>query len=185
MESKTSSLVARLGMLGLKCAEVPLNRPCSAITALATFPMYMVANVHAWTADRQFKLPLVDIPGSEAIREAFVLGKQEGRMDMDREHRHVVGTLLAAPKPSDRVIYEFALETLVQYLEQAEPALADAIRTGVARRIVAVARASGEGYLGRGPSVSPEERECISHIGAMLHLGTTPAATAALDELNA
>ena len=184
MEAKTLSLVERLGMLGLKCDEVAFNRPCSAITALATFPMYMVANVHAWTTDRQFKVPLVDIPGSEAIREAFVLGKEEGRLEISREHRHVVGTLLTAPKPSDRVIYEFALETLAQYLEQAEPALADVIRTGVARTIVAAARASGEGFLGRGPKVSPEERDCISHIGTMLQLAATPAAAAALEKLN-
>jgi hypothetical protein len=185
METTTSSLIQRLMMLGLKCDEVPRDHPSSAITALAVFPMYMVANVHGWTTDRQFKVPLVDIPGSEAIREAFAIGKAEANLPMSREHRHVLGTLLTHAKPSDQVIYEYALETLAQFLGQAEPALADVIRTGVARTIVAVARASGEGFLGKGPKVSPEERACISRIGTVLNLASTPAAVAALAALDA
>jgi hypothetical protein len=184
MATTASTLIQQLALLGLKCDEVPKDHASSAIMALAAFPMYMVANVHGWTSDRQFKVPLVDIPGSEAIREAFALGKAEAALPLSREHRHVLGTLLSHAKPSDQVIYEFALETLVQFLAQADAALAAVIRTGVARTIVAVARASGEGFLGKGPKVSPEERSCISHIATVLNLGSTPAAATALAELD-
>lgn len=185
MDTRSPTLVERLNRLGLSCDDVPLDRASSAVTALAAFPMYMVANVHAWTADRQFTLPLVDIPGAEGIREAFALGKQEGRLELSREHRRVIGTLLTSAKPSDRVIYEYALETLAAFLGQAEPAVADAVRAGVARTIVAVARASGEGVFGSGPRVSPEERACIAQIATALRLDASPAAVAALDKLDA
>ena len=184
MLSRNLSLIERLGLLGLRCDEVPRDHLSSVLTALASFPMYMVANVSAWMTGRDHRIPLTDLPGVAVIREAFVIGEVEARGEMSREHRHVLGSLLSTPKLSDRVIYEFALETLNQALEEVEPAVADVIRTGVARTIVAVARASGEGFLGLGPKVSPEERACISHIATTLHLGDTPAAAEALARID-
>ena len=89
------------------------------------------------------------------IRESFVIGEAEARVEMSREHRHLLGTLLSAPKPPDRVIYEYALETLAQFLAEAKPALADAILAGVARTIIAVARRIGRGLPGPGSEGQP------------------------------
>jgi hypothetical protein len=164
-------------MLGLKCQEVPLDRVSSPIAALACFPMYMVANLHGWTSDRQFKIPLIDIQGLEAFREALVIGEEEGRLEMAPEHRKVVDSMLAAARPPGRVIYEYALETLKQYLAVAQPAVGERLRALVARMVVDVAQASGKGLFGTGEKVSPQERECISHIAAELRL--TDAAKAA------
>jgi hypothetical protein len=177
MSSASSEVVSRLQMLGLKCEDVPLDRINSPIAALACFPMYMVANVHGWTSDRQFKIPLLDIQGLEAFREAFVIGKEEARLEMNPEHRKVVDSMLTTARPPDRVIYEYALETLKRYLAIAQPAVGDGIRTLVARMVVDVARASGKGIFGTGEKVGPEERECITHIAAELRL--TDAARAA------
>jgi hypothetical protein len=170
-------------MLGLKCQDVPLDRVSSAIAALACFPMYMVANVHGWTSDRQFKIPLLDIQGLEAFREAFVIGEEEARLEMTPEHRKVVDSMLTTARPADRVIYEYALETLKQYLVAAQPTVGERLRTLVARMIVDVAKASGKGIFGTGEKVSPQERECISHIAAELRLTDTASASEILHQL--
>src|ERR1041385_1376353 len=96
MSSATSQVVSRLQMLGLKCDDVPLDNVNSPIAALACFPMYMVANVHGWTSDRQFRVPVLDIQGVEAFREALVIGKEEARLEMTPEHRKVVDSMLSA-----------------------------------------------------------------------------------------
>lgn len=184
MDARDRSLLQRMEWLGLTCDELPTDRLSSALTALAAFPMYMVANCPAWTSGKRRHVPGINAPGAAMIRESFVIGEEEGRVEMERQHRHVLGTLLSVPKPSDRVIYEFALETLNLFLEAASPALADAVRTSIARTIVCVARASGEGFLGMGPLVSMEERACISHIATTLHLAATPDAVSALDAID-
>jgi len=166
-----------------KCEEVPLDRISSPITALACFPMYMVANVHGWTSDRQFKIPLLDIQGWEAFREAFVIGEEEARLEINPEHRKVVDSMLNTARPSDRVIYEYALETLKRYLAIAQPAVGERIRNLVARMVVDVAKASGKGIFGTGEKVSPQERECINHIAAELRLTDTARTAEILKEL--
>ncbi|MGL4550135.1 MAG: hypothetical protein ACRC33_03015 [Gemmataceae bacterium] len=179
----TASVVARLQMLGLQCDDVPADRVSSAVAALACFPMYMVANVHGWTADRQFKLPLLDIQGSEAFREAVAIGGQEARLEISSEHGKVVGSMLTSAKPPDRVIYEYALATLKEYLAVAHPAVADGLRAAVARMVVTVAKASGEYLFGLGEKVCPEERECIRRIASELQLAQSPKAAAELAKL--
>jgi hypothetical protein len=180
MSSATSQVVARLKEVGLNCEDVPLDRVSSAIAALACFPMYMVANVHGWTSDRQFKIPFLDIQGSEAIREAFAIGEEEASLGLAGEHLKVVDRLLSN---TDHVLYEHALETLKEYLALAQPAVVDKVRTLVARMVVHVAKASGKGIFGTGEKVSPQERECINQIAAELRLADTPKAAEILSSL--
>jgi hypothetical protein len=183
MSSALTEVVSRLQMLGLKCDEVPVDRVSSPVAALACFPMYMVANVHGWTADHQFKVPVLDLQGLEALREAFVIGEEEARLEMTAEHRKVVDSMLKPVRPPDRVVYEYALETLKAYLTVAQPGVAERLRTVVARTIVDVARAAGKGLFGRGEKVSPHERECIAHITAELRLAEAPRAAEILGTL--
>jgi hypothetical protein len=170
-------------MLGLKCDDVPVDRVTSPIAALACFPMYMVANLHGWTADRQFKVPLFDIQGIEAIREGFVIGEEEARVEITAEHRKVVDSMLSPARPPDRVVYEYALETLKRYLAVAQPGVAERLRALVARTVVDVAKASGKGLFGTGEKVSPQERECIAHIATELLLADAPKAAEILKTL--
>jgi hypothetical protein len=183
MNSTPPDLVSRLRMLGLACDDVPLDRVSSPIAALACFPMYMVANVHGWTSDRQFKVPVVNVHGLEAFREAFAIGKEEARLPMTAEHRKVVDSMLADVRPPDRVIYEYALETLKGFLAVASPAVAERVRVLVTRTVVDVARASGKGVLGTGEKLSPQERECIGHIAAELQLAESMNAAGLLTGL--
>ena len=183
MSSATTEVVSRLHMLGLKCDDAPLDRVSSPIAALACFPMYMVANVHGWTSDHKFKIPLLDIQGLEAFREAFVIGEEEARLDMTAEHRKVVDSLLATVRPPDRIIYEYALETLKLYLAVAGADVAERVRVLVARMVVDVARAAGKGLFGTGEKVSPQERECIAHITEELKLREAPKAAETLNKL--
>lgn len=177
MDTPATRLLDRLNRLGLHCTEVPLDRLSSAVAALACFPMYMVANLHGWTTEKQFKVPLVDFPGFEAIREAVAIGEQEARMHVAKEHGKVLATMLSTARPPDRVVYEYALDTLREFLVAATPAVADEVRTAVARMVVAVAQASGKRLFGTGAKISPAERECIRQIDAALGLaGCAPAA---------
>jgi len=183
IDPSDQDLAARLAKLGLH-GEVPTDRLSSATAALACLPMYMVANVHAWTADRQFRIPLLEIAGSEQVREGFAIGTEEARMELSAEHRGVLGALLKDPRPADRIIYEYALETLARLLDAATPDLALTLRTAVAQMVVAVARAAGKGPLGSGPKVTDEERACIAQIAASLGLEQAEPAAAALRTLD-
>lgn len=181
--SSESSLVERLRMLGISCIDVPTDKLSSATTALACFPMYMVANVHAWTKETQWELPLLDIPGWEAIREAFAIGRQEKVLHLAPEHRHALGTMLGKARPADRIIYEYALDTLAMFLDQAAADVAEGIRTAVARTVIAVARASGEGLFGTGEKINRHEFELIGHIAERLNLAASEEAKKLLDEI--
>lgn len=182
--STIDSLAERCRKLGIACDEVSTSEMNSALATLCCFPMYMVANVDAWTKDTQFKVPIIDLPGWEHIREAFALGRQERKYDIDREHRRVLSSLISNAKASDLVIYEYALDALALALANAPQELADQIRTAIAGMIVAVAKASGEGLLGSGPKVSPYERDCIEQIDKSLQLSTCAAAKEALAQLD-
>jgi hypothetical protein len=184
MEAAPQALVDRMRKLGLVCDHLALDRLESAVAALACFPMYMIANVHAWTDERQFRVPILDLPGFEHIREAFVIGKAEAQFEIDPAHRAALGTLLAPAKPADRIIYDYALETLADYLRLCDPDLANAVRGAVARMCAAVARAAGKGLLGSGPKVSPAERACLAEIDHVLALTALEEAALALSTLD-
>jgi hypothetical protein len=182
--SSQQTIAERLGMLGIHCDDVPADRLTSATTALACFPMYMVANVHGWTKETQWELPLLDIPGWEAIREAFAIGRQEKVLHLAPEHRHALGAMLGKARPADRIIYEYALDTLAMYLAQAAADVAAGVRAAVARTIIAVARASGEGLFGTGEKINRHEFELIQQIAERLDLASAPEAKTLLDGLN-
>lgn len=184
MIESAKSLVERLNLLGITCDQVPEDQLSSATATLACFPMYMVANLHGWTSDTQWSLPVVDLPGFEAIREAFAIGRQEKKLDITVEHRRLLGTLLSHVKPSDRVIYEYALETLQMFLQNAAENVAEEIRSAVARMIIAVAKASGDGLMGTGQKISREEERAIGHIADRLELRKSKAAKETLAVLD-
>ncbi len=184
MSEQPMSLVERLNLLGIVCDEVPTDRLSSAIATLSCFPMYMVANLHGWTSDTQWTMPLVDMPGFEAIREAFVIGRQEKKLEMSVEHRRLLGTLLGNVKPSDHVIYEYALDSLRLFLGQAEDSVANEVRSAVGRMIIAVAKASGDGLMGTGQKISREEERAIKRIADRLELQKSEDAQSALRELD-
>jgi hypothetical protein len=184
MTATLPQLMEQCCKLGLRCDALPTDRLSSALAALACFPMYMVANVHAWTSDRQFRIPLLDLPGFEHIREAFAIGKQESAFEMSKEHRRVLGTLVSHARPPDLVVYEYAVETLKQLLPLLSPGLAERVRAAVARMIMAVAQASGEGFLGTGEKISPEERTCIAQIDRELSLSASPRAAETLKAIS-
>jgi hypothetical protein len=183
MTATQSEIVNRCRKLGLQCDEIPADSMSSALAALSCFPMYMVANVDAWTSDSQWRVPIIDFPGSEHIREAFAAGKLEGELKMDKEHRRVLGSLVSHAKPCDLIAYEYALETLRIALPALKPSLADEVRSAIARMIVKVAEASGEGFLGSGPKVSPQEKACIDQINDTLSLSQSEAAAAILADV--
>lgn len=183
MPPTQSEIVDRCRKLGLQCDTIPTDSMSSVLAALSCFPMYMVANVNAWTSDTQFRVPILDLPGSEQIRESFVLGTQEGRLDIEKHHRRVLSTLVAHAKPCDLVFYEYALETLRLSLGILTPSLAENVRAAVARMIVAVAKASGEEIGGTGPKISPQERACIEVINETLSLSDADSAAAVLTEV--
>jgi hypothetical protein len=180
-----SQILERMARLGLHATELPTDRLSSATSALLCFPMYMVSNVHGWTDDRQFLVPILRAHGFEAAREAFAIGQVKAELEIDDAHEQVLASFLAAARPSDLLVYEYALETLRLFLEVAHPTLAEAVRDRVAATVVHVANAAGKQLFGRGDPVSPQERECIRQISRTLDLRRAAAAAAALDSIGA
>jgi hypothetical protein len=183
MVAPMTEVIARCRKLGLECDEFPADKITSVLGTLCCFPMYMVANVDAWTSDKERRIPLAGLPSIERLRESFATGKQETAFKIDKQHQRILRTLTRKAKPSDLVIYEYALDTLGLVLNGAAPPLAEQIRTAVARMIVAAAQASGEGWLGTGPKVTAAEKACIQQIAETLSLGGSPAAAAALKDV--
>jgi hypothetical protein len=95
----------------------------------------------------------------------------------------VLSTLVANAKPCDLVFYEYALETLQLALGMLTPDLAENVRVAIARMIVAVAKASGEGIGGSGARISPQEKSCIEQINATLSLSDSELAADVLAEV--
>ena len=182
--SVVDDLVHRLYLLGLNCEDVALNQAESATLALSCFPMYMVANVHAFTDDKQWKLPAFDLPGFESLRESHAIGKQEKQFEINREHSRVLGSLLSQAKPSDLAIYDHAVQTLEVFFSVAEASVVDQMRSSIARMIVAVAEASGEGFFGSGEKVSEQEWYAIQKVDSRLGLRQSEAAREILQKLD-
>ena len=134
-------------------------------------------------SDRQFKVPLVDIPTFKSLREAVVIGEEELDLQITPEHSEILDSMFTTVRRADRVVYEYALETLKQFLAITQPAVVEKVRTLVAKGVVHVAKASGKGIFRTGEKVSPQERECISHIAAELRLMDTPGAAEILNKL--
>jgi hypothetical protein len=176
-------VIKRIRMLGFACDSLPADTWTSALAAVACLPMYMVANVHAWTGERQFSVPLLGLPGSEQVLEAFKLGQEEAMLAVGDEDRKVLRGFLSHARAADRIIYEYAIETLAMLLREASPALASELRVAIGRGIVAVAEAAGKGLLGTGDKVSAEERLCIQQIAQALDLAAEPEAARALETL--
>ena len=176
----TQQILERLAKLGLGTNALPNDRMTSATSALLCLPMYMVSNVHGWTDDRQFLIPVIKAHGLEAFREAFVIGAEKATLTIDEAHAEELDSFLAAARASDRIVYEYALETLRMFLGLATPILADWIRGRVAEMIVRVANAAGKEIFGSGDKVSAQERACILQITQALDLRRSAEATRTL-----
>ncbi len=177
-------IIDRLNKLGLPTSKLSKDKLESAVAALMCLPMYMVSNVHGWTEDRQFMLPVLEAHGAEAFREAKAIGSVEASLELDAVHAKALSEFLASARPSDLIVYEYALETLRNYLDLCEPTLASEIRQHVAQTIVHVAEASGKALFGGGEKVSHEERDCIAQIDEVLWLRKDPGAAAALEKIS-
>jgi hypothetical protein len=184
MPLNDQSIQDRLKKLGLEPEadeSAGASNLSSAFAALSCFPMYMVSNVHAWTADKQWVVPVFDIPGFEQLREAFAIEQQETTLAISKDHRSVLGTLLWKARPMDLVMYEYALDTLGLCLDECDDNVANKVRATVARTIMAVAKASGERLFGTGEKISPEEQTCIDQIAKTLDLHACERASSILD----
>jgi hypothetical protein len=145
--------------------------------------MYMVANAPAWMENEQRRAKISGLLGIDSLREAFAIGKEEAKFDISSEHGQTLHQLLIAAKPTDDIVYEYALRTLAMFLEDTTDDLTETIKMLVARGMVAVATASGEGWFGAGDEPSSSQRDCIRQIVFVLKLNDSPSASATLDEL--
>jgi hypothetical protein len=145
--------------------------------------MYMVANTPAWMGNEQRRTKISRLLGIDSLREAFAIGKEEAKFDISSEHGQTLHQLLIAAKPTDEIVYEYALETLAMFLEDTTDDLTETIKMLVARGLVAVATASGEGWFGGGDELSSSQRNCIRQIVFVLKLNDSPSASTILEEL--
>lgn len=174
----------RIQKLGISCKEPPdLHRIAPPIAALACFPMHMVAAASAVTDtpaddERSWK-SLFDLGG---VREALVIGEQESELAVADHDVRVLHGLLTFRRPSDRIVYDYAFDTLHEYFELANPDVVETLKMLVARSIVAVSEAAGEGWFGSGNAPSDEQQSCIEAICKHLELRESPTARVILAE---
>lgn len=81
-----NDVIERLNKLGLQCKTVPTHKLSSATTALACFPMYMVANVATWSDDSDRHLKLSNLFNAASLRDAYAIGEQETRLEINAQH---------------------------------------------------------------------------------------------------
>lgn len=103
--------------------------------------------------------------------------------EIEHAHARELDRFLAEVRASDRIVYDYALETLRMFLDAAPEILANVIRDRVAEMIAGVAEASGKGAFGTGEKVSIRERECIQRIDVALDLRSSTGARSALDRI--
>lgn len=180
-----NEVIERLNKLGISCDSIPTHSLASATAAISCFPMYMVASVAKWTDAENGPLKLKDLFGVASLREAYALGEREAELEIDSEHAKILHTLLTDSKPPTLVVHEYALETLRLFLSVADRDLVEIIRIAIARMMVSVAMASGEGWFGTNGAPTDEQRKCIRLIGEQLGLQQSQTASTILRELRA
>jgi len=118
----------------------------------------------------------------KTISQPFIVALMVDLLEIEPGHRRTLGLLLKGAKAPDRIIYEYALETIRLFLDQATAPVGDAARAAVARSIVRVAEASSRGFF-HTQTVTQAERECIGHIASALRLDQSEQAVKDLKQL--
>ena len=182
-----TELIARIKKLGITCEHTPVTDCVDpAITATACFPMNMVAGASVlMDLPEQDRSSFKDLFNIAGVREAFVIGEQESSLAVSAEDVKTLDGMLAFHRPADIIIYEYALDTLSLYFTMANSDVVEVLKMAIARSIVAVSKAAGEGWFGSGSRPSEDQRACIDTICLRLKLGESKSATAVLAEINA
>ena len=143
-----TELITRIKKLGIVCEHAPAMHCIDpAIAAVVCFPMNMVAGasvlIDSSDEERSKFKDLFNITG---VREAFVIGEQESALAVSSEDLKALDCMLAFHRPSDVIIYEYALDTLSLYFTLANSDVVEMLKMVIARSIVAVSKAAGEGW---------------------------------------
>ncbi len=181
-----TELISRLNKLGIKCEHAPLtDRIDAPIAAVACFPMYMVAGASVLIdSTDQDQMSFTKLFQITAVREAFVIGEQENALSVSDADGKVLDGMLAFHRSADIIIYEYALDTLSLYFAIANADVVDLLKTVIARSVVAVSKAAGEGWFGGGGTPSDDQRTCIDTICLRLKLRESKTASVVLDEID-
>ncbi len=172
----TDLLEARLGLLGLTCESVPTDHLTSATTALACFPIYMIANAHVWISGKSYDAPEEELPSAKEF-----LADLEPACPLEPAHRELLNTLRFGAKAPDRVFYEYALETLDLFLRKTSPKVADQTRLLIAQGLIRMAEATAKTSASTA-RVGSAERAYLQHLIVNLRMSETPAALEILDQ---
>ncbi len=92
--------------------------------------------------------------------------------------------MLAFRRSADIIIYEYALDTLGLYFTMANADVVDVLKTVIARSVVAVSKAAGEGWFGSVGTPSDDQRTCIDTICLRLNLRESKTVSVVLDEID-
>jgi hypothetical protein len=138
--------------------------------------MYMVAHASTLTDEAEDTGRLSGWSGFTVMREAFAIGQQQSMLEIQDCHQKVLRELLVSAKPSDVVIYDFALDTLKLCFRKANPDLVEQMKTAIARMMVSVGKAAGEGFFGGGHKVTAAQKACIQTVVDELRLLGSPTA---------
>ena len=184
-DAEQSEIRRRIEKLGFECPrDLKTDQLEPAVLALACMPMYYVAVILEIKDDEELPESATnDIFGVHHLRELMATSEATGSLQLNSADERQLRSLLVNRRPIDSIIYDFAIETLRKYLNVASPEVAEPIRAMIARTMVSVAHASGDGWFGAGSRATPEQVALIQKIAASLGLEQNEAAASLMKPL--
>jgi hypothetical protein len=184
-DNKLEQIKSRIQQLGFYCPNVPPTHVIAVpVYALLCMPMHYVAAALMLKTDEEVPESVIeDLFGVKNVREAFSAENVVSELPVSETDANLLRKYLVHRRPVDSIIYDFALDTISQFFEVANDDVVELAKTIVARTVVAIAHASGEGWFGSGSKASPEQNEVISLIYERLNLADSPTAKEILDAL--
>jgi hypothetical protein len=184
-QTNLETIQNRLEQLGFHCPVPPLTHAISApVYALLCMPMHQVAVALVLKTDEEIDESLIeDLFGVKNVRESLAIGDEVSELPVSNCDAVVLRKMLVNRRPVDSIIYDFALETISMFFEEANDDVVELCKLIVARTVVSIAQASGSGWFGMGAEASPEQNLVIESICSKLSLEKSPSASLVLDSL--
>jgi hypothetical protein len=184
-DKKLDEIQSRIIQLGFNCPSEPPTHVISApVYALLCMPMHYVASALILKTDDEVPESLIeDLFGVKNVRESFTAGNEVAELPVSKQDAATLHKYLVHRRPVDSIIYDFAIDTIGLFFDVANGDVVELAKTIIARTVVAIAHASGEGWFGSGAKATPEQNEIIRRVCHRLGLADSKTATEILKAL--
>jgi hypothetical protein len=187
MKNQTDSeaIRTRIIKLGLHCPdELRFDVKQVPINALICMPMLYVAVTHELNKDEEVKESLInDIFGVHSLSGSRVIEDQTETLTLNPVDESHLRSLLINRRDVDGIIYEYAIETIRQFLTKCDPHVAHEVRVFIATTMKSIVDSTASGTFGLGRKPSAEQIRVVRQVSDKLDLYVDEEARVQLDEL--